>query len=515
MEAFKYSEYFLANCYIGDERKPMNEVEETSYIIYKSEEERKKTGILSRVGERIEGITRVYYPLIILKLRKEYSLIFDPVKRSVNTLEYNVLDKESIESIVKELEESSIANFTDNLTKLSNCIEDVLNKKRFIYRKKIELPHLVMDKDFISEVKTIINNTVKYEYPGLTIPIVEQDYGVVINNVNSLLDELAEQIGFITSINTRVKKITDTMINRVEEAYNAKINDLKNQLKTLSEEVNRNINELLNKKKGEVDELNKRYQPLIDDLRKRLQAKQDEYKRLEEEEKKAKSYGQDTRLIKAKKSELKDEIENLEKQISEYESRFKSELNSIIKKYDELVSNEKNKVKLLEDRISSLIQELDKLKKLILNLMDGIQNNLLKLIDEIKGYEKVILDITIPTPINGDGKYYIPVYCATYISKERVRMELFTPQLIYPAGRLRGARSMVIKPIADYLREMEKTIDVLGLKQGMAENNLLKTIPLERLQFGLSILVDKNIIGKDDAKKTIDSIKEQLEIGMK
>lgn len=505
--------YYVAHYYFGEEEKPLSEEEEIAYVFYLSEKNRQKPGILRRKGERIDVIVRIYYPLIIKSFRNGYSLIFDPYKNLSHKLSYHIINYDKFEKILDGLSEVEEAkSFLDKLVYIENTVKKIVAHKEGIMRREVEIGPVILDQAVVNEIKTIINRNIEHEFPGVVLPFRDIDVDKYVEQINLLIDEISEAIGYITRFRSRLKKIIDDKLCKIEEKYSADIKELDEKIKKLREETNLKINKLLKDKDREIEEIRKHYNELITETSTRIKELEKFLEELKKKEERARKYGEKIDSIKRRKEEVMKELKKVKSLLETYRKRLEEEIREIELRYKKLIENERLRIKNLETEKERVMEELSTIKNEIFNRLETITNKLFEYIDEIKAVEKKIMDISIPSPNKGDGTYYITLYITLYVSEDTSRKELFTPVKIIPSKRLRSSRVHVLDNIRNYIETIKDKLFDPNIRSVFEDHNLLKKVPLERVEVGLSMLTNKKLVDPDEIEEVINSLRSQIEM---
>jgi len=503
--------FYTLNTGLGDELISLSEEEELGFVFYLAEKERRKPGFLRRVGERVHLVARVFYPLAVKKVSGTHTAIYDLVKEGEVVVEYPVIDKSVVESIVAELESTSSEQVVEKLVYAQNRVESMIKRREGLVSRKVSLGPMITDPELVRELGKLLNRVVKYKEVSYTPPYKQLNLDAYVERINAMNSEISEMIAFVNSIITRLKKVVDSSIEYIREKYSKSLAELEKRLKEVEEEVKAKISELQSKKSEEVRRVRESYEKILSEMNSRIEELRKELEKLEEEEAKAKQYGGDVKEVKRRKSTIEKELESLEKRRKEYEKKLEEETADVERKYSELIEAERERVKTLESEKKRLESMAENLVNQLNKRYESIRETLLSYIDTVKSAEKRVFDALIPTPQSGEGVYCITLYVVAYASsKNHYRVIVHYPSQLYPKGVFRSVKYRFFEKTRDYLEEFSKAIaDAKNLRL-LETANLAKTIPVERIELGLSMLCEKHVIDRKDAESVIDSLRKQL-----
>ncbi len=509
------TENYVAHLYMETREgfKHLSEEEDIGYVMYYAEKNRRKPSLLRRGGEKIGCIARIYYPFIIKKFRDNYGLIFDPLQENPMRLSYILIDRNETDRFLEELANLREKTFLDKIVEFEKFIKDACSGSHSSTKREYDLKNVVDNPEVIKELKIMLNKITEYEFPGVKITGEEIPLEEYISTVNKVIDEVSETIGYVTSVLTRLSKILDDWKMDIAASYGEKIRDLELRYEELKREVNAKINEINTKKEEEISSIRNRYRDLLRDIENRINQLGQEIKKLKVEKDHAREYGEEDKEIKKKISSLEKELKNLEKKREEIKARMDEEIKAINNRYNELVENERQRLRSLLNEKKRLDEELESLTRQGETRVNKIRENLLKYIEEIKNVEKKIMDLAVPVPAGGEGLYWIPIYIVIYMRKEEYeRIEVVTPTYISMPGKLvRHANPYVFEYFDEYVHDkVESIARDLSYREWFEERNLLRRVPIERIEIGLSMLAEKNVFSHKDVEKIVDSLKKQV-----
>jgi len=493
--------------------KKLGDDEVVGFIMYWSEKERKKPGILRRKGESIEKVVLAFYPVLLEAYSSGSAILIDPLRRGKLTLTYDVPDEKAVDSALVELASSSGKSFLDILVKIDKLSEDIAGSRGHVIRRSVELENVVSDSSFINDLKLFLNHTTDYGLPFVEIPWISVDCTKVAENVKLVLNEISNSISYVSNVSGKINDLLSNWKKSVQKEYEVKITELDQKIKETREIVMKNIEELRKKKDEELALIRGRYQPHIEAVEKRIAETQENMKKLEEEIERAKSYGRDVSDLKKKLSELKKTLENLEKELSDERANYENEVKRAEKKFEELTEAENNKVKSLLQEKEALRNELESLTREADRRSDKIRSNLQEYREKLIKVEKEIEKISLSIPSSGVGLYMIPVAYTSYVSDGSRRSVIITPVVLEPGGWLGPKLSpVIVEGLRNYLSWSRELIEKTEMKSELEAKNLLVNITLERIELALTRLAEMDLFSRDEVKEIVNSIGEQKKI---
>jgi uncharacterized protein YukE len=499
--------------------RTVSEEEIIGYIMGYAEEHRKKPGFFKRRGERISLVTIIHYPIIVKNYREKLVLLIDPRSDSKLELQYYIPDQKILEELIKKLGDAKGKDFLDLLVRTNSVLEEIVSKKNHVYRKEYVLEKIISDPVIVKDLKTFIDHSLHSEIPGvkLSIGIESSSIDETIKRINEILDETHGVIKFLEEYMKNIEQAMDKWKEEIEIEYSERVKDVEEEIERVKEEVRKAIEELNKRREEEIRTVKERYGSVIETIKRRISETENEIKRLEEEIRKAKQYGREDLELKNKLNNLKRELKELYKELEETERKFKTEIEGVEKRYKDLIDSENAKVKRLIDRRESIYEELRSIEGEARNRYDSIRRLLTSYRDEILGVHKKILSISIPSPMYGEGVYYIPIVLIKYVKNGNVRNEYLTPLLFeYTRRLLAKYRVTSLDSLNKYLVEkIEKIISDPSIAPQLEENSLFRIFTLERIEIGLRRLADLGIVSGKDIKKIVKSLKEQIELAVK
>lgn len=124
---------------VAEAYQKLGDDELVGFAMYYSEKQRKKPGLLRRKGERIKTIGLVFYPFLLRQYARGVAVLIDSLKVNKFTASYGVLDKDAIESEIRELSKLSGKSFLDGLVRMSKLTQSIAKGRQAFVRRKSSL----------------------------------------------------------------------------------------------------------------------------------------------------------------------------------------------------------------------------------------------------------------------------------------------------------------------------------------------------------------------------------------
>jgi uncharacterized protein YukE len=499
--------------------RTVSEEEIIGYIMGYAEKHRKKPGFFKRRGERISLVTIIHYPVIVKNYREKLVLLIDPRSDSRLEFQYYVPDQKILKELVDKLGNARDKDFLDLLVRINSVLEEISSKRNYVYKKECVLEKIISDPVIVKDLKTFIDHALPSEIPGikLNINIELSNIDETTKKINEILDETHNVIKFLEEYMKSIEQAMDKWKEEIEIEYSERVKDVEEEIERVKEEVKKTIDELNKKKEEEIRTVRERYGSVVETIKRRISETENEIKRLEEEIRRAKQYGREDFELRNKLNNLKKELKDLYRELEETEKKLRTEIEGVEKRYKDLIDSENAKVKRLIDRRESIYNELRSIEGEARNRYDSIRRLLTSFRDEILGVHKKILSISIPSPMYGEGVYYIPIVLIKYVKNGNVRNEYLTPLLFeYTRRLLAKYRVTSLDSLNRYLAEkIERIIGDPSIVPQLEENSLFRIFTLERIEIGLRRLADLGIVNGKNIKRIVKSLKEQIELAVK
>ncbi|OYT40805.1 MAG: hypothetical protein B6U89_01115, partial [Desulfurococcales archaeon ex4484_58] len=247
----------------------LSEDEDIAYIMYYAEKKRRKPRLFRRAGEKVECVARLYYPFIVKKLRDNQVVIFDPKKGKGLTLKYNLIEKDKLDDLVEELTGFREKEFLDRMINLERKFKDIVEGRELVKPKTVTINNIVVNRTILNNFKIVFNRSINYVFPGVKLTINEIPVEQYISELNTVIDEIAEIIGYLNSLVTKLNKYVSDWKADVSAAYGERIRELDARLEVVKKEVFSRIEELKTRREEEIKEIRDRENPVIRDIENR------------------------------------------------------------------------------------------------------------------------------------------------------------------------------------------------------------------------------------------------------
>ncbi len=507
----KYLPFILKHT--GEAYQKLGDDEVVGFALYYSEKLRRKPGLLRRKGERIRAVVLAFYPLLVKPTSKGMAVLIDSLRSNRVTIQYNVVDKNLLDSALRELSAMSGKGFLDGLVKLSRLAQDVASARSGVRKETVELDNVVSDPGLLQGLKPLIGMDTTYNIPFIEIPFSTVDHEEVARRISKAVSEVDELIYYVNNLTEKIRDLLDEWKKEITKEYEGKLRMMDEKIEETKQAVAKAIEELKRKRDGELSTVRERYLPNIEAIEKRIVETRENVGRLEEELEKAKAYGKDTSDLKRRLNDQKKTLKNLEKELESAKASYDSEVKRIEKKYNELVEAENNKVKSIISEREAIQKELETLIQEASKRFDAIRSSLQEYVEELAKVEKRVEELSIPAPSSGGEIRLIPLVYTSYVSEGTERSSITTIVVLEPGGML-GPRftHYIHEGIANYFSWVKQVLDKEEMKPEISAKNLLAKTTPERIEVCLTRLSEIGLFSREDASKMARSLEEQMKM---
>ncbi|MFN3268288.1 MAG: hypothetical protein ACK416_03395, partial [Zestosphaera sp.] len=192
------------------------------FAIYRSEEERKKPGILRKKGERIKNVALVFYPMLLWSYHDGSAVLIDPLKKSKFVTTFNVLDKNVVDAALSELASSSGKSFLDVMVKIDKLIGEIAGGKKNVLKETVELENVVSDTSLVNDFKLFANHVMPYNIPLVELPWVGADHVRVSEKIKQTLSEINDLVNYVSNVLGRVGEFLSNWKKNIQKEYEDK-----------------------------------------------------------------------------------------------------------------------------------------------------------------------------------------------------------------------------------------------------------------------------------------------------
>jgi len=487
--------------------------EVVGFALYYSEKLRKKPGFFRRKGERIRAVVLAYYPLLAKPFSKETAVLIDPLKNTRLTIQYNVVDKDLLDSALRELSAMTGKNFLDGLVKLSRLAQDAASARSGVRKEIVELNNVVSDLGLLQGLKPLIGMETNYNIPFIEIPFPSVDHEEVARRISKAMREIDELIEYVNNVLEKVRGLLEAWKKEITKEYEEKLRIMDEKIEETKRAVAKAIEELKRKRDEELSSVKERHLPNIESIEKRIVETRENVIRLEEELEKAKAYGKDTSDLKKRLNDQKKTLKNLEKELENARASYDDDVKRIEKKYNELIEAENNKVKSILSERDAVRRELETLIQEAGKRFDAIRSGLQDYLEQLVNVEKKVEEISITAPSKSEELYLIPLVYTSYASEKTTRSIITTIVVLEPGGRL-GPRftPYIHEGIANYFSWVKQMLDKEDMAPEITSKNLLTNTTPERIEVCLTRLSEIGLLTREDASEMARRLEEQMKM---
>jgi len=449
--------------------KPFTQEMEKAAILCLSEIKRKKPSLLREVGEKIEYIAKLYYPLWAAPNGGKCVLVDSLDLASVNVL-YNQIP--SVLGFTEDLKKSNVSFslYKKTLNEYENMFEN------FSSTENVNLKALISSNIVPDSFTALVNSSRNWEEISEEM-VVEvfngYDAAEVEKVVGSCLFERQKIQRDVDGLRYAINVLKKETVHHKEKIYIEikKINeDFETRISELSKEVDKKINQLHREKQREIDKIekqiikenqrffieNRKLDDKISELKRSLRIVHTQ-KRIQKRRYPKRSITRiDNKisLLQEKLEQMNSELDRVSRLHENALARSRKEMRQLEEKYQMLVDKEKEKLDLLrksrDTEISRKKKEISEIESLSQKIEMQINNLLdLKLRDLQRFDEMVLLKLKIDEPL----LILVPFYAIQYRLKEKTRIDLYPP--------------MTVASYEGILKKLQKTLFSFSLESRM------------------------------------------------
>jgi len=430
---------------------------ERAVILCLSEAKRKKPGILTGRAERISCISKLHYPLWGVPWNGR-CIVVDGLDMLSSRIKHNVIPE--VLMFIEDLDRSS-SSFTLFLEVLKRHSGTF---RRFASSRESHLKGIVSESLILESLSKVLDeaerigddeNRAVFVPPIISMEKAEeraQEFIGQWNLLNSEVDALHYAVEVLGEKTEHHKEKISAEIDEIRRDYDSRISRTKSL-------VDRKVKSLIkekNKTESKIEKASKRRFERLLKERDRLKLKGDRLKvSLREAENRRKRQvhrypKRSTTRIDNTIAKYRGEIQVLEKKISEIakmEANIRREtrkrLEETEEKYQALIAEELEKLKILEEARKLEISEKSEIISRIDQASSSIESQLRELIaGKIKEMDE-LENMAVPTEIEETSLIGIPFYLVIFESQRRERAEIYPPMVVGSStGTMQKVRRM-------------------------------------------------------------------------
>ncbi len=485
-------------------------IEETlSYILYRAENERKKPGLLRRKGERITLVTPINYHIHVVGVDEDQYIVLDGNKPHRYHIEYKKPVLEIVEERVKKLDPAKHKEFLEELMAINNILEKMVKGKQYIVKKTYDIENVIHDPALLSELRILLSVALPERFEGVDIKPPEITHEKQIRVIKEIIDTTQQLVSSIEELSRMIRSIYEKWREEIHTYYAEILHDKEMERDRIMKEVEEKITQLKQKQNEEVEKIRRSYMEKIKILEEEIRKRDENLEKLNMELQKAKEYGKDTRSIKQRISDERKHRDMLLKEKKKLEERMASQIESIVKRYNELIMAQHNRVEQINKEIDKINREVESIDRRANTLITNIESNIHDIIDDANNLKKKIMQLMIPPPIRGGGDYIITSFLVEYRSDSKSRINLYTPQYIAKTKRIRS-KPKPFQSIERYLETLTSIWSDERYRDQLVKNNILLKITPEKIMNNLEALAEQDIVDRKKIGKVVESLRDQI-----
>jgi len=429
----------------GGRENPFTPEMELSAVVCLAEAQRKKPGLLSASPEKIQFISKVYYPLWIVPW-EDRCIIVDGLGFSSHNLKYAELP--DLKLFIEDLERNAVVHedFMNTLEKHSETFEDFASITDISFNAIITNKNLLNSlHEYFSEGEFLEDNA---ETPIVLIPskIDEKEASEACEKLINCWRKInADRKGLQQALN-RLEEKTRLQengilceIEQIKEKYEREISNLKTAIED-------KVNKLTSKLEAETKKITKKADKKLKAITKEKEKYKRKLQKLEQEEitirKKIENFKRKGNDVKAtywnqQLKKCRKEIEKVEKEIKAISNKIekikgesKAKIDEIKASFKEKISSEEEKIEELKTLRDSEIEAKQKKLEELRSKKEYIANRIEELIEQKKVYaSKLKEETTIPWKQDGTILAYTPLYLVKYEKNGEFRYKVHPPMI--------------------------------------------------------------------------------------
>ncbi len=384
--------------------------------------------VFTRKRKHPEYIIPVYYPLKLVRIYDEYSLVIDPYGREEALFTHKCTPLNKVYDEINKILSERGEDLADKLSRIIN----VLKK----YDKQVEtyayrLKGIIIDTGILDEIKELLTTSATHGEPvdgllyhddeKLNDDEIEKTKTIIVN----LANHIEKELDILSEIKQRLNEVYDEWRDHIDKEFERKFGEVEKSIEDTRIAITKKIEALESRMSTEIKIVEEKYRALRTTYLNRKMKLEDEVRELEirlENTNNPKAKIKYTEIIK----KMKNEISNIDKKLSKLESERVKEINRIQNRYDQLIVSEKKRLKHIEDEKKKLRRIHNSWLNQVYEYMGRI-NKLIgriekRLVNEKNNIEKIL--VLNPHPLIDT------VYLRTYIVGVGNRKEVVYPSRI-------------------------------------------------------------------------------------
>ncbi len=443
--------------------------------------------VFTKKKKHPEYIVPVYYPLKLIRIYDEYSLVVDPYSRDEAVFIHKCTPLNKAYKEISKILSDEKNNLADKLSKIIELLKKH-DKQVEIYTYRLK--GLIVDTGVLDEIKELLTTSAIHGEPvdgllyhddtGLDNDEFEKTRTIILN----LANHIEKELDILSEIKQRLNEVYDEWRDHIDKEFERKYGEVERSIEDTKIAIKRKIESLETRMNAEMDIIEEKYRALRMTYLNRKMKLEDEVRELEirlENTNNPKAKIKYAEIIK----KIKEEISSIDKKLSRLESEREKEISRIRDKYDQLIISEKKRLKHVEDEkkklrrihnswLNQVYEYMNKINRLISRIEK-------RLVNEKNSIERVL--ILNPHPLTDT------VYLRTYIVGVKGKKVI-----VYPSRIELGLKKdeYVVKTYSNIAKKLlKKKIERLArnLSERLVEKyNVLKNYDLDDVKTRLKKL---------------------------
>ena len=473
--------YVLNTSYTNIPSVINNEFEEAALIYY-------MTAV--KQGRRPEYIIPFYYPIRIISIYEDYSIVIDPHSSNILKFTHKCYGIGEFEETVKEILSRNI-DFYDKLLMIHEALKKALKKPRNI-RKYVK--GIIVERQVINELMELLTSS-KYmqEIPKGYIYGESMDSDNDIEASKNILQDLLAHIEEeLEIINTLKNTLTSEFViwrNKLDKQFEQKYGELQRSITVTRKAIEEKIAVLQSRMIEEIRIIQEKYKALTDTYITRKYNIENEIREIESRMATIRDDSLRSRYdVLVRK--LRDRQKEIDKKLQRLQRDEEKETKDIKNKYEKLIDSAKNRLRHMEEETKKLQRIFNSWYNRTYEAYNKVIKDLSSLESKLNKEKNIIESLMVLTPHPGVSTVFIRSYIVGFGGQRLVvtpsRIEKSITKNIYVMKPYTAIFKKLLKtPLNRVKKEINDKI--------LDEYNIIKGVEIEDIKAVL-----KSISMRDD-----------------
>lgn len=458
-----------------------NEFEEAALIYYL---------ITVKQGRRPEFIVPFYYPIRIISIYEDYSIVVDPYSSNVLKFTHKCYGIGDFEKTVKEILSRNI-DFYDKLLMIHEAFRKAMKKPRNIRRY---VRGIIVERQVINELTELLTST-KYmqEAPKGYIYGESMGSGNDVENsrniLQNLLAHIEEELEIIDTLKNTLTSEFVVWRNKLDKQFEQKYGELQRSITVTRKAIEEKIAMLQSRMIEEIKIIQEKYKALTDTYITRKYNIENEIREIESRMTSIRDKSLKSRYnILVRK--LRDSQKEIDKKLQKLQREEEKVTREVKHRYQKLIDSAKNRLRHMEEETKKLQRIFNSWYNRTYEAYNKVIKDLSSLESKLNKEKNIIESLMVLSPCPGVSTIFIRSYIVGVNGQRLVitpsRIEKSITKRIYV---IKPYTAIFKKLLKDPLNRVEKEIQGKILE----EYNIIKGVEADDIK-----VVLKNISMRDD-----------------